>query len=1348
MMAKNKFKIILIIFGLFFGMASLAAAGIFVGSPQSVEFKVPSRDLKINRYFICSAHNPQKIIRFGSFSEQDANTRQVVVNTQNLEPGLYKLHFVTGEANQVEDIFVSPPVYYADKKLSSVLRQALYFSDHQDRESLNYFAKARGLALKEDQVPFVTVELKIDKKQQARVFKEIAELGGTVRSFDRSLFNVVIPLTALNFIVTEEAVLFVRPIANLDLDWEPSTSEGVADLKADLWHLAGYRGKGLKIAVIDRFGGYGQSMVKGDLPLNCIKKDFSATQDEGTGVEDGRHGINCAEIVYDIAPEAQLYLLSVDDSNGSFKKLVDYLIEEKVDIVSQSASHYCGPFDGTSAISQLIKKAKDAGIVWVNSAGNRAQTHWEGYFNPDENNVHRWKDNATRMKIIKPVADFKFRLAWNDWSRDAAGYPDGNMHHQDLKLNFYKNGLLVASADNDQSNSSVDPYEDLEVDFTSSSATYEVEIVANNYDPNYPVYFELFMHTGGCSFEYAMPESSVTIGGDSPGAFTVGAVTVYTHDLKAYSSQGPTNGLNSGPPDDSSRTKPDVCGVTDTQTSADFFTGTSAATPHIAGLAALVKQYLQSKSVVEVTPDEVQGYLETHTQKLLDLPEKNNWTGSGLVVLDDPDVIGGIVAPEPDKPVIYGVDFFGYPSLKLTRYAFMIGKNIKSGAQIEFLGTTTSKGTSLVKDPGTGLIKIGIKYPVVSAEAKPGIEEIKITNYDGGATVYSGYEILPAFYGGLNHNNVLVPSPEAVYPGWKGNLVFQIGKAYDSVFKPGVEVKFNPEVKVDVDKISIPDPKTLVVPVEIPLDYTIMSGLGRIPFLVRNPDGQFSTVQGNPYGQNPVLKIKFLPIPNEITPSVLEPGWEGKVKLFFGYGIPKGALVDFGEGITVDPNSYEYLDSYIFANIKVDTTIQPGFKRVTVYNPDGGVGTLEAGIEVLNTQPIIDYVYPAQVEAGSAKAVEVHGQHFKNGAKVDFGDGTQNGGVYVNPQGESFNCPLTIDDKAVPGSRSVTVTNPNGIIGTAEGIFTVLPKPKIPLSIETFNCDQIMQGNEFPLYVYGSGFTQGCILDCGSGIQVSDTNYINSGNVTALLKISSEAKVGERDVTITNPDGTSYTAVNSFEVLFNPELHIVINSIQPSSVVCGVKGNVVHIYGSGFKTGLVPNFGEGIEVYHIWSTPDYVEVGINVATEAVPGLRNVTITNPDGKTVTRVNGFRLFSPGETSVVPEIVSVKPDIIEFNKMVVITIKAKDAYFSKGRTKVSFDPSLLEINQINVVNQDTIRMMVSTPVFSRLSPAGVLVDLNIETSGRVLTKKGALKIKGETSDSLKSNSLKSKSIIPDFH
>ena len=138
--------------------------------------------------------------------------------------------------------------------------------------------------------------------------------------------------------------------------------------------------------------------------------------------------------------------------------------------------------------------------------------------------------------------------------------------------------------------------------------------------------FDLFVYPGP-DLEHQVAEGSITEPGTSPSALTVGAVCWQGSNLETYSSEGPTI---------DGRVKPDLVGP-DSVSSFTYgpfagcgssgFAGTSAATPHVAAAAALVKEANPAFG-----PAELQAYLEDNAVDL-GATGRDSAFGSGQLLL-------------------------------------------------------------------------------------------------------------------------------------------------------------------------------------------------------------------------------------------------------------------------------------------------------------------------------------------------------------------------------------------------------------------------------------------------------------------------------------------------------------------------------------------------------------------------------------------------------------------------------------------------------------------------------------------------------------------------------------------
>ena len=128
-----------------------------------------------------------------------------------------------------------------------------------------------------------------------------------------------------------------------------------------------------------------------DLPASVIVKNFVDGESDAQVNGTTEHGTACAEIVYDIAPNATLYLVKVGTAID-LEEAVNWLKAQGVHIISTSLGWYnVTPGDGTGFFANLVQSARAAGIFWTTAAGNDRESHWGGaYSDPNGNSVHNF----------------------------------------------------------------------------------------------------------------------------------------------------------------------------------------------------------------------------------------------------------------------------------------------------------------------------------------------------------------------------------------------------------------------------------------------------------------------------------------------------------------------------------------------------------------------------------------------------------------------------------------------------------------------------------------------------------------------------------------------------------------------------------------------------------------------------------------------------------------------------------------------------------------------------------------------------------------------------------------------
>ncbi|MBN1907948.1 MAG: FG-GAP repeat protein [Deltaproteobacteria bacterium] len=443
-------------------------------------------------------------------------------------------------------------------------------------------------------------------------------------------------------------------------------TEGVNLTGANIFHDTIYRGAGVKVAVLD--GGFKNltaAISAGELPANVITHDFS-----GSGLQtESMHGTACAEIIHDMAPDAELYLLKTGDEIDTYDA-IDYCIENNIDIVSLSMGTFgTGPGDGTGPLDEAFDELRDAGVLVVSSAGNYGNTsyeeegkvitmgsHWEGTFNDSDND--RWHEFAeyntqSEYNVLfaypswdddgePSTSEVSILMRWDDWPVSNIDY---NIELYTYNFDTQTIGTLVETSTTLQTGTQP-PVEYISLDIPGDAEEgifYAIKVKRLN--TGTPTGTKLEIYLGGTSefvpyivtFELysnnwpslSTSTSSLSEPADAESVIAVGAIDYtkwQTGPQEEYSSQGPTNAWNGS----SARIKPDIMGpdavttyIHTTFKDSRPFRGTSSAAPHVAGIAALKLSINPNMS-----PNELQALLEANAIDM-SYTEKDNLYGWG-----------------------------------------------------------------------------------------------------------------------------------------------------------------------------------------------------------------------------------------------------------------------------------------------------------------------------------------------------------------------------------------------------------------------------------------------------------------------------------------------------------------------------------------------------------------------------------------------------------------------------------------------------------------------------------------------------------------------------------------------
>ncbi len=343
-------------------------------------------------------------------------------------------------------------------------------------------------------------------------------------------------------------------------------TEGVTAIGADAWQVAGLDGSGVVVGVLDVGFEVLDGALGSELPA-VVGQQFGRGDVESTA-----HGTAVAEVIHDVAPGADL-VLATFGTDVELAEVIDGLIDAGAQVINASIGFdNAWHADGTSAVTQLADAAVARGIVWVAAAGN-------------EDERYRVADlGAPGAEGFVPLGGEPVAWAWapNGYAQVSFRWsePFGTAA-TDLDLYLYNDDGTLCGSSADTQDGEGDPFEEV----VASGCSDWVQATVFHAGTGDPAGLTGYLY-GNHGLESAglTHTQSLTLPGDLVDGISVGAWRPEDDSIASYSSRGPTN---------DGRTKPDVVGPTGVSTLSygpQAFEGSSAAAPHVAGLAALLVQ--------------------------------------------------------------------------------------------------------------------------------------------------------------------------------------------------------------------------------------------------------------------------------------------------------------------------------------------------------------------------------------------------------------------------------------------------------------------------------------------------------------------------------------------------------------------------------------------------------------------------------------------------------------------------------------------------------------------------------------------------------------------------------------
>ncbi|MFD9737590.1 ricin-type beta-trefoil lectin domain protein [Umezawaea sp. NPDC059074] len=461
--------------------------------------------------------------------------------------------------------------------------------------------------------------------QGSRIKEAVTALGGEVAVARGDRAQVALPQDKLAALAADKSVVDIRrperavPMA--------VTSEGVAASGADQWIRAGKAGSGVKVGVIDiGFDRLDEAQGEGDLPAD-VKVNNTGCHD---ATRHDEHGTAVAEVVHDMASDAKLFLACIDGPLD-FGPATDWLRAQGVQVITAAIGFLTsGRGDGSGEAgspADVVRQARQAGVLWSVAAGNLALNHFSGTA-ADGNGDGFVEFSGTAQNNGFNLGAGKTAtvgLRWDAWPKST----------EDLDVYVMKaakaptgptDPLIAASSLNNQRDvvGGGRPTEEVTFTNTATSAQAYYVFVKNN-TAKFTTRYDLFAAVPDDNpLQFTTAAGSVTEPATSPYAMAVGATQTGSGAVERYSGRGPTI---------DGRLKPDLTAfdkVSTTMYGAQGFSGTSASAAHVAGAAAVFKS-----ANPQLDASQIQTALQSRTN-----PRKsdNDW-GNGVLALGTPDAV-------------------------------------------------------------------------------------------------------------------------------------------------------------------------------------------------------------------------------------------------------------------------------------------------------------------------------------------------------------------------------------------------------------------------------------------------------------------------------------------------------------------------------------------------------------------------------------------------------------------------------------------------------------------------------------------------------------------------------------
>lgn len=333
--------------------------------------------------------------------------------------------------------------------------------------------------------------------------------------------------------------------------------------------------------------------------------------------------------------------------------------------------------------------------------------------------------------------------------------------------------------------------------------------------------------------------------------------------------------------------------------------------------------------------------------------------------------------------------------------------------------------------------------------------------------------------------------------------------------------------------------------------------------------------------------------------------------IIYGKYFMRGIKVKFGDNEAI----VKYINSTQL-NITVPGASKEGLTDLLLENPDGtnltlnGAYTYEPPIKM---DVKIESISPTEGPVSGGTVVYVAGKNIDKNVKVYVGSKE----VSVDKYYSNTSIRIVTPTHNVGESIDITLENPDGTRSTLAKAFTyIAPPPAKPPVVTSINQTQgYLPGGDI-IYVVGENFVSGLKVKVGSE-NASVLNVYSANQIR--IQIPAGVSLGAVDLVVTNADGQSGTLPNAYTYIETPKPPApTVTTISPNTG-SKVGGDIVYIDGNNFVNGAKVTFnGINVPVLNYYGTS---RIRIQVPASPTIGAVDVTVTNPDGQSVTISQGY-------------------------------------------------------------------------------------------------------------------------------